>query len=63
MEVVVATLSVIICLALAGLLLIRDSGAGRLAQNRWRTGMLAVEGALWLAAAVVVAPTLWDLLS
>jgi hypothetical protein len=62
MEMDVATLSVVICLALAGLLIHRDSGAMP-GQNPWRTGVLVVEAALWIAAATVVAPTLWKLLT
>jgi hypothetical protein len=62
MEIAVATLSVVICLALAGLMAIRDSGA-TVGGNRWRIAAVAVEGALCLAAVVVVAPTLWGLLS
>jgi hypothetical protein len=63
MEVAVATLSVVICLALASLLVVQDSGGVAPAHSRWPVAVVAVEGALWLAVAAIAAPTLWDLLT
>jgi hypothetical protein len=63
MEVAVATLSVVICLALAVVLAVRDAGGVPPAPSRWRVVIAGVEGALWLAVAVVAAPTLWELLT
>ena len=57
-----AALSVAICLVLAGIMIWRDAG-GAPAVSRWRIAIAVVEGALWIAAALIVAPTLWGLLS
>jgi hypothetical protein len=63
MEVAVATLGVMICLALAGVLVVRDSGGVPPPPSRWRVVTTLIEGVLWIAVAVFVAPALWELVT
>ena len=59
-----APLSIAICLALAGLMVARDADAvPSVSSNRWGVVVTFAEAVLWIAAALVVAPTLWNLLS
>jgi hypothetical protein len=58
----VAAVSVVLCLVLASLMIVRDAGKAPSA-GRWSIGLALLECLLWITAALVVAPTLWGLLS
>jgi hypothetical protein len=58
----VAVVSVVVCLILVGILIVRDAGKASPAR-RWSTGLVVLECLLWIAAALIAAPTLWGLLS
>ena len=58
-----APLSIAICLTLAGLMVVRDAGAVPSASGKWGVVVSIVEAVLWIAAALIVAPTLWKLMS
>lgn len=58
-----AALSVAVCLFLGGLMIMRDAGGVPSLPSRRGVVITLVEAVLWIAAAVVAAPTLWELLS
>jgi hypothetical protein len=63
LEAAVTVLAALICLAVAGLAMVRDCGGVPAAPSQWRTPVAVAEGALWMAVATVAAPQLWGLLT